>query len=143
MNNQVSIPEGLGVKERLMYKVMMNNPADNLEKRWKLSKTQDLLAVKQTNSMSGEIKVDFSKVARLDVAFRADAVVDKEEKLVVEKEGKDEHEPVTKEMLLKKRTDLDLDYKVAEQKKSKAEMDIAVIRKKVSAVDLMIKEFFE
>lgn len=43
MNNQVSIPEGLGVKERLMYKVMMNNPADNLEKRWKLSETQDLL----------------------------------------------------------------------------------------------------
>lgn len=69
--------------------------------------------------MSGEVKVDFSKVARLDVAFRADVVgkkaeaVEKEESLVVDKD----EQVITKAMILKKITNLDLDIKIVEEKK--------------------------
>lgn len=124
MNNLVSMPEGLGVKERLMYRAIMNDPAGNLEKRWRYNKTQDLVGIKKTDSMSGEVKVSFDKAKRLDIAFRADAVVDKEKKV----EAVDEN-IVTKEMLIRKRLDLDMDIQIAEKKKAMVEM--------------MLKEFFE
>lgn len=125
MNNNLEIPKELGIKEGLLYKSLMRNPADNLEKRWKLSKTQDLLGRKKTDGMSGEVKVTFSKEKRLDVAFRTDSVGRKAE--AVDK-GKVDENIVTKEMLLKKSSDLDMDIRVAEEKKQ--------------MIEWMLKEFF-
>lgn len=126
MNNKVSIPEGLGVKEKLMYRAMMNDERDNLEKRWRYNKTQDLLGTKLTDPMSGEIKVTFDKAKKLDVAFKTDLVGKKAES--VEKEKKEEPVVITREDLVRRRANLD--------------MDIDVIRKKIAMVDMMLKEFF-
>lgn len=122
MNNNLEIPKELGVKESLLYRSLMNASEGNLEKKWKLSKTQNLVGKKVTNSMSGEIRVSFSKEKRLDVAFRADA-----ESLVLDKK-KEEPVVITREDLVRRRANLD--------------MDIDVIRRKKEMVDMMLKEFF-
>lgn len=122
MNNQVTIPKELGVKEGLLYKSLMNASEGNLEKRWKLSKTQDLVGKKSTNNMTGEVKVTFDKAKRLDVAFRTDIVGRKAESVAVDKEKKVDENVVTKEMVLKKMVDLDTYGKVIEKKKEVLQM---------------------
>lgn len=134
MNKTLEIPKELSIKEGLLYKSLMNALEGNLERKWKLSRTQDLLGKKVTDAMSGEIKVSFEKVARLDKAFRADSVVvEKEEELSVDEKKKvvvvEKEEPrVTKGMLLKKSSDLDLEIRVAKEKQEK--------------IEWMLKEFF-